>query len=378
MSRIKLEVWARRGIRRAGLITRQLLYLESGLIATLIGNNLAVIAASSLMAFYLGRVMNGFWIVAVSSSILLLFGEILPKSFARDRSANILRFTVYIFIFFKYIFHPATKLISWLSATLLRSFKTERTRRDTLLTRQYLGSLVIQGTHAGAVNEIDSSIISKFIAHGNKRVRKIMVPRTEVQTVPVSADISEVIELFEQTGFSRIPVVEEHIDDVKGMITAKDVLISRPGDITDILRKCFFVPEVSTILDAFKQMQEAKESSAIVVDEYGGVSGLVSMEDIVEEFLGEIYDEYDEDEIFFRNVTPVSVEVKAKSEIQDLNEKFSLGLPKSEYQSLGGLLMDRAGKIPKRGEVIDLETCTVTVVSGSRKRINWVRIEKKQ
>ncbi|RKY81995.1 hypothetical protein DRQ07_02560 [candidate division KSB1 bacterium] len=378
VSRVKLEIWIKRGIKSAGKIYTLLNDIEHVLITTLVGTNIAVIAASSLMTFYLEKVMNGFWIVAVSSSILLIFGEIIPKTFARDRAANILRYTVYIFVVFKYLFYPITVLINWLSSRLLKSIKFEAEKKETILTRQYLDSLVKQGSVTGTINKTDSSLISRFLLSGNMKVGKIMVPRTEVEIIKINDSVSSVIKKFNNTGLSRLPVIKDSIDDIAGIVFAKDIIIRRPAEIKEILRDPYFVPETSTLLDVFKQMQLRKESAAIVVDEYGGVEGFVTMEDIVEEFLGDIYDEFDEDEFLFRNIKKDSIEVKAKIEIDELNEKFSFNLPVGEYQSLGGLLMAKAGKIPKRGEEIDLESCTVKVISGSRKKINWVRIKRKK
>jgi len=378
VNRIKLEIWIKRGVKGAERIYGFLGNIEASLITTLVGTNIAVIAASTLMTFYLKKVLSGFWIAAVSSAILLLVGEILPKTFARDRAASILRYTMYPFIFFRWLLFPLTTLIKWLSSALLKSFTAERTKRETILTRTYLGKLVREGSNAGAVNERESSIISKFISYGNKEIRKIMIPRTEVEAVHIDEPIKNVIEVLENSGFSRIPVIKDQVDDIAGIITAKDVILNNPENIEDVLRKAYFVPETSTIIDTFRQMQNNKESIAIVVDEYGGVAGLVTLEDIVEEFFGEINDEYDEDEVLFRNITPNSAEVKAKIDIKDLNDKLNLNLPLGDYQSLGGFLMAKAGRIPRPKEIVSLSTCTATIISGSRKNINWVRIEKKE
>jgi magnesium and cobalt transporter len=237
-----------------------------------------------------------------------------------------------------------------------------------------LEMLVREGEKAGIVGEEERGLISRFILRGNQKIRDIMIPRTEMTTVKNTASGVEVAVLFEKTGYSRIPVVGRTDDEVLGMITAKDILIHRPVTIQTIIREIHFVPETLTVAELLKEMREKSISMAIVIDEYGGTAGLVAFEDIIEEFFGEIQDEHDDDRSMYRKIAHRRIDVNAKVEIRELNQRFGLDLPEGEYKTLGGLIIDRLGRIPKRGERIDMASCRLVVLSALRKRIDWVRI----
>ena len=157
-----------------------------------------------------------------------------------------------------------------------------------------------------------------------------------------------------------------------------NILLEKPTRIKQILRNILFVPETANIAKLLKEMQEKHMSLSIVVDEYGGTAGLLGLEDIVEEFFGDIQDEFDEESNLYRKIGPGQIDVNAKVEIEELNERFNLHLPAGNYQTLGGLLLDRLGRIPKRGEKIEVGLCILIVLSAFRKKVNWVRIIKKE
>ena len=221
-------------------------------------------------------------------------------------------------------------------------------------------------------------MISRFIQRGNQNIRDIMVPRTEMTVASFDATTRSLFKIFEKTGYSRLPVIGSDLDDVKGMILAKDLLIEKPFQLRKHIRDILFVPGIRNVASLLKEMRIKGNSMAIVVDEYGGTAGLVTIEDLVEEFFGDIQDEFDEENEFYRNIQKNQIDVRAKISIQALNERFALNIPEGEYQSLGGFLSEKLGHIPRRGEKVDLPLCVITIISTSRNKVNWVRIIRKK
>jgi len=220
----------------------------------------------------------------------------------------------------------------------------------------------------------ERSLISRLILRGHQKVREIMVPRTEMISVQASDPVSQAAILFEKTGISRFPVFDKDIDEIIGMITARDLLLDQPRTLRKIIRPVHYTPETRKIAGLLREMQELRFNLAVIVDEYGGTAGLVTIEDIIEEFFGEIFDEYDDDLDLYRNIGLKTIDVNAKANITDLNLRLALHLPEGEYVTLGGFLIEQLGHIPKPGERIDLDECNVVIRSVFRKRIRWVRL----
>ncbi|MFC1501860.1 hemolysin family protein [bacterium] len=375
--RIKLEVWARQGRKNAVKALNYLNHPEQFLTTTLVGTNIALVTASSLLAFYLESYLDEFIIVCFSSLILLIFGEIIPKSLARERATA---FTVRIYFVLRLVYIILFPII-WIVKTIskfiliLLGAKGERVKR--FFSREDLEILVRESEKSGLVAYEKRDMISRFILRGNQRVKEIMVPRTEMTMASKTTTERKLFDIFEKTGFSRLPVIGKNIDDVKGMIMAKDLILEKPFHLQKHIRDIFFIPETQTVANLLKQMQLKEISLAIVVDEYGGTAGLVTIEDVVEEFFGDIWDEYDDSSQYCRNIQKNQIDVHAIISVDELNERFALNIPEGDYQSFGGFLIKHLGHIPKRGEKVDLDTCTIVIVSTQRTRVNWVRIVRK-
>jgi len=336
------------------------------------------VAASSIMAVYLEQYMSGFIITAVNALFLLIFGEVIPKSLARERAT---KFTLHLSFFlrgFYILLYPVNWVVMRISRLFLTVLGLKGENITGFFTREDLDMLVHESEQAGLVNVEERELISRFILRGSQKVREIMIPRTEMHTVKLKETMKNVIEVFEKTGYSRLPVTGKGIDEILGMITAKDILLEKPSRVKEVLRDVLFVPETQVVAHLLEQMQEERVGIAIVVDEYGGTAGLITLEDIIEEFFGEIHDEFDEDVSLYRKIGPRQIDVKARVPVAELNEKFDLKLPEGDYQTLGGLLMERLGRIPKQGERVMIENCILVVLSAFQKKVSWVRIIRKE
>lgn len=375
--RMKLEVWLRRNKRGAKQAHRFLQRPERFLTTTLVGTNIAIVTASFIMAIYLEPYFNGFVIAALSSLFLLLFGEILPKSVARERATGFTVLASPVLRIFYILFFPLIWGVIGISHFLLRNLgvKGESVRR--FFTRKDLELLIREGEKVEIINQEERSLISRLILRGNQKIQDIMIPRTEIVTVKKNTPIHKAAKLFEKTGYSRLPVIGENIDDILGIVTVKDILLENPKTVGEVIRQPLFVPEISRMGSLLKKLKEEHVGIAIAVDEYGGIAGLVSLEDIIEEFFGDIHDEYDEETSLYRKISSHQMDVSAKIKIEEINQRFKIHLPEGNYQTLSGYLLEELGHIPRRGERLETDNCIFTVLSSTRKRVNWVRIVRK-
>ena len=365
--------------RRGAHIAHQFIQApEQFLVTILIGNNIAVVVVSTLMAIYLEQLMSGFIITLISAVLLLTFGEMLPKAIAGEQATTIAIRVSPLLRMIYFLSYPVVKVIHSISRALLRLIHGNPDQAMTVFSRQDMEKLIHEGERAGVVNEAERDLISRFILRGNLRVSDIMVPRTEMVAVPKNERVSQVRKIFEETGFSRLPVTGENEDDILGMVMAKDLILFKPRRISQVMRNILFVPETRNLIHFFTEFQEKPSGMAIVVDEYGGTAGLITFEDIVEEFFGEIQDEHDETISLVRKVTDKQIDVNARIEIHDLNAQFKLFIPDGEYNTLSGYLLDHFGHIPRRGEKVMKPGCTFTILSATSRQIKWVRIVKKE
>jgi len=375
---IKLEIWVKRRIPGARRTFELVQHPDRFLIATLIGNNLVVVAASSLMALYLDPYLGGFAITAVSALILLFWGEILPKTIASDRATSLAVPAALFIRVFSILVYPVILVTRRIMRGMFHLFGLRPGQVERIFSRKDMAHLLDEGHRTGVVDANDHDLISRLILRSESKLREIMIPRTEMVVAGLKMPIPDLIVLFEKTGYSRMPVIDKGLDDVVGLVTVKDVVIEKPKAVGEILRDVFFVPEFKRVASFLNEMQQRRIGLAIVVDEYGGTAGLVTIEDLVEEFLGDIQDEFDDESNLYREVGLGQIEVKARVDVDELNAQFELGLPSGDYQTLSGLIMANMGRIPKRGERIHVKDCTITILSGTRRNINWVRIVREQ
>ena len=378
VSRLKLEVWTRRGIKGADKIRGFLAQPENFLTTILVGNNVCLVVASSIMAVYLEPIFNGFIITAVSSFFLLIFGEALPKSLARDKQGLYIRGAVPSLRFMYVLFYPVNIIIMNISKLLLKLIKAEDWAVKKFFTRKDLDLLIRESKQSDFIDEEDIGLISRIILRGNRSVGDIMIPRTEILAMATDDSIVSILEIFQKKGFSRLPLMDKDIDHIIGNINAKDILFEEPENLRDIVRPVVFVPESKPIGGLLKEMQRKRIWMAIVVGEYGGTVGLVTIEDILEEFFGEIEDEFDVIPKEIKKLNQTTYLVKASMKIEELNKVLNINLPFGDYNTLGGLIIDKLRYIPKKGEKIELENCILHIRTAFKKKIGWVKVVMRQ
>jgi CBS domain containing-hemolysin-like protein len=318
--------------------------------------------------------LNDFEILLISTALLLLFGELIPKYLARELADNLIMIAVIPIRFVTLLLFPIVKFTSGLSELLTRtSKKMDREEMHHLFNREDIQSLIDESTRAGKVGETESEIINKIIELREQKVYEAMTPRTEIIGVELDSSISDVLNVFIDSGYSKLPVYEENLDKIKGLVIAYDMFIN-PSDLQSIIRDVIFVPETKKSLEMLNELLEKQISVAIVVDEFGGTAGLVTVEDLIEEMFGEIKDEYDVEDEICKKIDGLTYVLSGKVEIDYLNEEYELNLPEGDYETIGGLITNFTGKIPTKGEIIKIDDFNFLIIRSDKTKVDLVKL----
>jgi CBS domain containing-hemolysin-like protein len=241
--------------------------------------------------------------------------------------------------------------------------------------------LLEEGEEQGLITHQEGQMINSIFEFRDTLIHEIMTPRTEMVYADVQMGIPEVLKLITREGFTRIPVYSETHDNIIGILNAKDLLVCVDApkscpDIKNLIKPPYFVPETMRIVDLLRAFQAKKNHMAIVTDEFGGVRGLITLEDVLEEIVGEIDDEYDKDEPRWRAMQDGSLMIYAKEDIEEVESFFDVKLPDGPYESVGGFIIHQLGHLPKAGEVVELENLIFKVVSATKRHIKTVKIQR--
>jgi len=318
---------------------------------------------------------------AVIVYVELVFGELVPKAIALRYTET---FAIVVSGPFLLMSRASRWLVDFLAAStrlVLRLFGIREARSRTFVSEEEIKHLVKQGRKQGVLDQTEVEIIHSVFELTDTPVRKVMVPRPKVFGLDADTAPSEVGTLIVESGFSRIPAFEGSIDNIVGLVYVKDALRllekRQPVVIRKILHPVHFVPETKKVGKLLKELQKRRTHMAVVIDEHGSVTGIVTLEDIIEEIVGEIHDEYDWEERPVERLRDGSLVVEGTVSAAELREAWSIPLPEStEFETVAGFMLDRLGNVPKGGEVVDVGEWRLTVVDVERNRISKVKIEK--
>ena len=374
-NKLKIEVRARKK-NLAALSAKYFINHPQNFFSTiLIGNNVVNIAYASLGAVFLASLFG--WteleILVVLSTVILFFGEIIPKYLARELSDRVVLFTSLPLRFVSYILYPFVKVSSAISNKIVQTSSIKTDNIYHLFDKEDIKGLVKESEIAGIVDKKDSELISKVIELGDQRVYEAMTPRTEIVGIEITSELNEVLSVFIESGFSKLPVYEENLDNIKGIILAKD-LFKSPDNIKNILREVNFIPETKKSFDVLNDFLEKRNSIAIVVDEHGGTAGIVTLEDILEELFGEIEDEFDIQEDICRRIAKDTYIISGKVEIDHINEKYNMNLEEGDYETLSGFITTKLGRIPKEGEIEIIENFRLQIIRATSQKVELVKL----
>lgn len=359
------------------------------LTALLISNNMVNILASSLAAVMFSRIISSQSLSAILSTlvmtfILLIFGEITPKILARQNSERLFEASIKVIVFLSKILSPVITMFITIANSVVKLFGGHVVQETPFITMDDIASYLEMGREEGSITHEEGLMIERTIEMDETLVKEIMIPRIDIVAVEESQTLREAMEIIVEEEYSRIPVYRETIDNIVGICYAKDVLsfIAQRGmDIVDkvlvkeLMRAPLFVPEFMPVSELLKEFKAKKMHMAIVVDEYGGTAGIVTMEDILEEIFGEIMDEYDEGEhIGIKKVTENSYLVDATLSLNDIERELRIEFPEGEFDTLAGYLLEKFKHIPKVGETYEDERISFKVVAASRNKIEKVLV----
>ena len=382
VSRIKLKNMVEEGDEKAAEIERLLAQPNAFLSTILIVNSVAVIVASSMATVLALRFSTSFGeLIAnvVISLVVLIFCEITPKTAAVQNPLRWARALLPLVKGTAWLLHPIVVVLGKVTNLLVRMLGGQ-VKRGPFVTEEELRLLVTVGEEEGVLEEEETEMIHSIFEFADTTVREVMVPRIDMVTLESDATVNEAIDLAMQGGFSRIPVYEESIDNIIGVLYTKDMLKQlRDGHesmpIRTLVRPAYFVPETKKLDDLLREIRQRRTHMVIVIDEYGSVAGLVTIEDLVEEIVGDIRDEYDREENLYEKINQYEYIVDAKMSIDEFNELMETELKNEDYDTLGGFLYAQLDKIPVPGDTITFENLTFTVMDTRGRRITKVRVE---
>ena len=367
----------------------------SRFIATmLLGNNIALVVYGIfagdriLQLFFSQSVLIGqdpnilivFYQTLISTIVILLTAEFIPKVFFQIYSNLSIKIFAMPVAFFFYLFYPITYLIIRFTDVILRRFlKTESDQIQLSFSKVELGNYIeeqIESTDDKESLDSEIQIFQNALDFSEVRAKEAMVPRAELVAVEENTPIKDIQNLFIETGFSKLPIYKSTIDKIMGYVHVFDMM-KNPLSIQNILLPLAYVPETMLINDVLKILTRQQKSISVVIDEYGGISGIITVEDIVEELFGEIEDEYDSTNHVEKKLNSTTFNFSARLEVDYINQKYGLSLPETEfYETIGGLVAYNTGEIPKKGEQIEISNYVLTIKKVSATKIEEVIINE--
>jgi putative hemolysin len=326
------------------------------------------------------RVGTVFLITLILSYFTLVFGELVPKRIAMTKAEPIAFAVVSTLLVISAIASPFVKFLTFSTNLVVSMFGIDPHAAQANVTEEEIRMMVDVGEEKGTIQQREKMMINNIFEFNNKEAEDIMTHRMELFSLPVSASLSEIVEMIHQEKFTRIPVFEDNIDDIIGILHVKDLipLINAESvesfSLKDNIRKPYFVPTSKKIDELFVDLQLSKTHIAVVIDEYGGTAGIVTIEDLIEEIVGNIFDEYDEELIDFKKLTDDTYEVSGMMNLDELEERFEVGFPIDEYETLSGFMISLIGKIPEIDDVseVNFRNLNFKIAKVSEKRIEKV------
>lgn len=363
------------------------------LTAILVGNNFVNILASSvateavskLMSQHFGINSADSWSIAIAVGIMTLliltFGEVVPKTFAKHNPQRILP-VLFLTYWVYWIFRPFVEILMMITRPTVRAAGGVLNTKGPTVSEQEIETMIRIGADEGVFSVEKEELYESILDFSTTQAKEVMTPRTDIKGFPVDSNLEEMLEILDASKFSRYPVYDGDPDHILGILLAKDLLragMSAKGgkvNVRELLHQAYFVPETKKIGELLKEFQTSRNQLAIVVDEWGGTSGLVTVEDVLEEIVGEIYDESDKTE---QNIKPIAEGrylVSAKAPIEDVAEELSLKFPEQDdYETIGGFFMTMTGKVPRQGDVIVYKGAKFTVRERTKTRIISLEVQ---
>lgn len=383
LNRIRIKNLAEKGNKKARLVLKLSENYDSLLSTILIGNNIVNIASASLATVLfvkiLGDDLGPSISTAVTTIVVLVFAEVSPKSIAKENPEKFAMFSAPVLNIFVKILTPFNYLFSLWKKLLSRIFKTSE---DDVITEEEFLSIMDEATEDGSIDKEENILIRNALDFTEQEVIDVLTPRKDVTAIDKTATKKEIAEVFFETSFSRLPVYDETIDNIIGIIYQKDfhnLVYHTNKEISEIIRPVLYVHKSKKISSLLKELQQKKMHFAVVVDEFGGTIGIVTLEDILEDLVGEIWDEYDEVNLDIEVKSENEIIASGKANVEELFEILQLEIDKNyiDFVTVNGWVMKELKHIPQKGEVFDFQDYHITIISVKNNCVDKLIINKK-
>ncbi len=378
--RIRIRHLKEEGNKRAALIYRMMEEPEKLVASIVIGNNIVNVAASAIATSMAIEIFGNRGVgiaIGLMTLLILVVGEITPKGFAVKNAERLsLAFARPLYYVTK-VLSPIATALTALTKGFIRLFGGELNTNPFVTGEEFKTFLAI-AEEEGSLDGEERERIYKIFEFSDTVAREVMTPRTDMVCLEMNSTLEEARKIIVKTGFSRIPIYQENVDHIMGILYAKDLLQYADDNhrLQDILREPYFIPETKKVDELLEKMQKSKVHLAIVVDEYGGTSGIVTIEDLLEEIVGEIFDEYDVTKIPIRIIDQQTAVINGGVPIDEVNQALNMNIPENGFETVGGFMLDQFGHIPKEGEKISFEGVDFIVFKTDGVRIMKVKVEK--
>lgn len=382
LSKIRIRYMEDEGVKGAKLVASLIEKSSDLLSSILVGNNIVNIAATSVSTALFMSIFGSQGVAiatAVMTVLVLIFGEITPKTIAANSPEKVALLVSKPINLIMKIAKPLVWVFNLLTGIIFKLMGIDNDGVKPFITEEELKTMVNVSHEEGVLEMEEREIINNVFQFGDMQAKEAMVQRLDMVAVNIEDSYDEIIEMFKSEKLSRLPVYEESIDDIVGILNVKDIIFLSDEeienfDIKDYIREAFFTYEFKKITQLLEEMKKEKSQMAIVVDEYGGTAGLLTIEDLVEVIVGDIDDEYDEEEEEIVKVSENEYLVEGSTKIIDVNETLGINLESEEFDSIGGFIIGYLKHIPEENELIEVENVKFNIESIDKNRINKIRI----
>jgi len=379
VDRARIKALAEQGSKKQALVEAVLHTPEKFFSTTLLGTNIFEVLSNAiatlLIIIYLGEQYK-YATILIMTPFILILGEIVPKTVYRYHAEQITPYLVYPLKVISILFYPFVVVLTWLTTLFMTLFGVGSARLRPHATREDLENYLDMWNIDSSLRTAEKKIVERIFDFSETEVEDVMIPLVNVEALEVHDRIEKAISCAQKTGYSRIPVFSEEAYNIIGIVHAFDLLTAqqKTQSLKDIMRPAPYVPNTAPVDELLKKLRTEGNSIAIVVDEYGGTIGIVTIEDILEEVVGEIYDEYDKEEHFFVKIGKNKYLVNARMEIDELNDHLKLQLPKDDYETVAGFLLKHMEKIPRIGESFQFANLKFIITEADKRSIKKVSI----
>jgi CBS domain containing-hemolysin-like protein len=378
--KIKIKHKEAKGSRLAKFLLLMTRKPENTFSTSLIGNNIAYTSATILataLIYEYAKSYTPFAVAVILTPVMVIFGEIIPKMLFRRHANSLMLKSIPLITVFTVIFFPVNIIFIALSKLLNLIFKSKS--KNVFLTKDELIKVLTISGNIEEFKEYDKKIIKRIFEFGNKTSKDIMIPLINVIALNENDGVNKARQIFWNTNYSRIPVYKDRIDNISSLVFAFDIYNPENADrvVGEIAKPVLFIPETLKISNIMLKMQKSRQQMVVVVDEYGGASGIITFEDILEEIVGEIRDETDEEEAMYKKIGKNTYLINTRLTLDELSELFNVGVinsPEADYETVSGLIMDRLGRIPVPGEKFTIDNINFIVSKSTSKSIKEVVI----